>query len=117
MQQSLAQQQEWHGRARQHASARQHLLGLEWKVLSSELAKLEVDIGESKLKSACLTMKSAALDDLDVETFGRLWSQPGFRSSEAMAIRRADVGSAPAYTRTPEVGPPMWERPEPTMPD
>ena len=37
-----------------------------------EQAPVEFDIGESKLKSACLTMKSAALDDLDVETFGRL---------------------------------------------
>ena len=49
-QQSLAQQSGWRDMARRHAAAKQHLLGMEWQVLSSELAKIEAAIGEQKSK-------------------------------------------------------------------
>ena len=116
-QQTLEQQHHWEGRARERTEARRHLLALEWQVVSAELAKLDIEIDERKLKSTALTMKSAALDDGDLETFGSLWQLPGFRSRVRLAELRADVGSAPAHTRPPAEGPPMWKRPEPTMPE
>ena len=115
-QQSWAQQQEWHHLARRRAHCRQHLLQLEFQTFSAELAKVDVTIEENQRKSSALTMKSAALDAQDLETFGRLWNQPEFRARESMAIRRADVGTAPAFTAPPAPGPPVWLRAEVQLP-
>ena len=115
-QQSLAQQHEWRDQARRKAGARQHLLNIEWQVLSAELANVESEICEQKLAPPALSMSAAALTDDDIETFGRLYSQPGFGDSMAMALRRADVGHAPVQFVQRYAGPPMWRRPEPAMP-
>ena len=116
-QQSLAQQSGWRDMARRHAAAKQHLLGMEWQVLSSELAKIECVIGEQKSKPAPLTMKSAEMDDEDLECFSRLWAQPSFGARPALAARRADVGTAPGrFVLRSEKHSAVWIRTEPTMP-
>ena len=116
-QQSLAQQAEWHHRARRHADARQHLLALQWQTLSSGMAKVETTIAEKKMKPAALTMSAAKMDQADIDCFDRLRKQPGFRQQQGIAMRRADVGTAPAYYAEPKAGPDSWARQEPTMPD
>ena len=115
-QQTLAQQDEWHQRARQHALSRRHLLEIQWQVVGAELAKLEEDISEVKQQTHPLTMRSAALDEADLDIFARLWQQPAFRSTQTLALKRADVGIAPRFVVRMDDGPEVWQRAEPTMP-
>ena len=112
--QSLAQQAEWNGLARRHAHAKRHLLSIEWDVIGAELKKVEAECKEDKHPP--LTMKSAALDEQDISTFDRLYSQPGFNTPAAIAERRAGVGHAPRYFRQQMGGPDVWRHEEPNMP-
>ena len=115
-QQTLAQQAEWHQRARLRASARAHLLGVQWQVLQNELAEVEAEIEKSRLATTALTMSSASLNESDMELIDVLWHQPGFADHESMAMRRASVGIAPGIFRSPPSDIVVWQREDPTMP-
>ena len=112
---TAAQQLGYHERARQHQVERRGELNSEWRQLSDELDKIEVEQQEVSEQGTALTMSSAALDDEDLELFDRLYQQPGFRSSRVLATRRASVGIAPRpqpLSRLPEV----WQLKDPPMP-
>ena len=116
-QQSLAQQNAWHGRARKHANTRKHLLQIHWEVLAKELAEVEKKIEKQSNETPAVTMRSASMDDSDLACFARLWQQPAFRDSANISMRRSSVGHAPAYFRGPtgeELE--VWHREDPTMP-
>ena len=118
-QQSLAQRAEWEARARRHSATKKHLFGIQWQVLSEELTKVESEIEKTQQKGSAMTMRSASLDEGDLEVFHRLWNQADFRSQSNLGTRRSSVGEAPnpvQVLRGP-APPKVWKRSEPTMPD
>ena len=61
-------------------------------------------------------MSSAALSDIDMQTFVRLLDQPGFSDSAVVAMGRSTVGVAPLPIALTE-GPEVWQSRDPKMPD
>ena len=82
---TMAQQLALKQRARQRANGRRGELRAEWSGLQAELDKIEGEQSKSLDKGSALTMSSAALDDEDLETFSRLFQQPGRREKSNTA--------------------------------
>ena len=86
-----------------------------WQRLSAELDKIEGKQDQEKDRGSALTMSSAALTDIDMETFVRLYEQDAFRATSNIATRRASIGLAPMPAAL-TAGPAPWQSRDPLMP-
>ena len=113
---TMAQQLAFEQRARQRANERRGELSAEWTELQAELDKIEGEQSKSLDKGSALTMSSAALDDEDLETFSRLFQQPGRREPATLRTQRAMIGLAPLPQGLSNL-PAVWQLEDPDMPE
>ena len=95
-QQTARQHMEWGHRAVVHGAERREQLREDWQRLLGELTAVDAKVDEQQKKATPITMSSAALDELDLETFARLFHSSSFCEAAHIALRRCDIGKAPS---------------------